>query len=238
MYSRFGGGSVAILDATTFGFAVATLVSTRITEQPQQVRTGSSIRSQLFGGLSHLRCDPLLARITVTAAAAMLVLGFYESVTFAVIAAIGRAPSFFGVLMAVQAVGSIAGGLVVTRLIKRVGEARTLGLSLVGWVAASLLYTVPTVATAEIALIVYGAAIPLYAVGVATATQRLTPPNLQGRVNTASETAINGCQTVSIAIGAALIGRVNYRVLLLVAAVVLSCVALSILLRPADPSLR
>jgi MFS family permease len=235
LYSRFGGGSVAVLDASTFAFAISALLSIQITEHPPQTDSISSIRSQLFAGVSHLRRSPLLAQITLTASVAMLVLGFYESVTFAVLAAIGRPPSFFGVLMAIQAAGSIAGGLVVTRVIRRIGEARTLGVSLIAWAIASLLYTVPTLATAGVALIVYGAAIPCYAVAIATATQRRTPPALQGRVNTASETAINLCQTLSIALGAALIGAVSYQVLLIAAALVLSAAAAPILLHPALP---
>jgi MFS family permease len=227
LYASFGGGSVAVLDAATFAFAIAALLTVRVTERVCSEGAATSIRSQLLGGVAHLRRNPILAQITLTAAAAMLVLGFYESVTFAVIAAIGKPPSFFGVLMAIQAVGSIAGGLVVTRVIKRIGEPRTLGLSLIAWAIASLVYTVPTVLTASVALLVFGAAIPLYAVSVATATQRHTPPALQGRVNTASETAINLSQTVSIAIGAALIGSVDYRILLIIAALVLGITAAS-----------
>lgn len=235
LYARFGGGSVAVLDTATFAVAISVLLTTQVTEHAAHADPVSSIRAQLLAGVSHLRRNPLLAQVTLTAAAAMLVLGFYESVTFAVIAAIGRPPSFFGVLMAIQAVGSIAGGLVVTRVIRRIGEARTLGVSLVAWVIASLLYSVPTLATASVALIMFGTAIPLYAVAVATATQRHTPPALQGRVNTASETAINLSQTLSIAVGAALISTVDYRLLLIAAAVALSGAAVPILVRPAKP---
>jgi MFS family permease len=234
LYSRFGGGSVAVLDATTFGFAVSALLTLQITERAPQPEPVTTFGSRVLAGVSHLRRSPLLAQVTLTAAGAMLVLGFYESVTFAVIDAIGRPPSFFGVLMAIQAVGSIAGGLVVTRVIKRIGEARTLGISLIAWTIASLVYTVPTLATAVVALLVYGAAIPLYAVAVATATQRHTPPGLQGRVNTASETAINVCQTLSIALGAALIGTVRYQFLLIAAALVLTVAATPILIHPAE----
>ena len=232
LYTRFGGGSVAVLDATTFGFAIGALLAIQVTEHAPYAGPGISVREQILAGVSHLRRNRLLAQVTLTAAAAMLVLGFYESVTFAVIAAIGRAPSFFGVLMAIQAAGSIAGGLVVTRIIRRIGEARTLGVSLIVWVIASLLYTIPTLPTACVALAICGTAIPLYAVAVATATQRHTPPALQGRVNAASETAINLSQTLSIAIGAALIGTVAYQFLLITAALVLAVVAVPILVRP------
>ena len=165
----------------------------------------------------------------------MLVLGFYEPLTFAVIAALHRRPSFFGVLMSVQAVGSIAGGLVCARLVRRLGEARVLGTALLAWAAASLLYTVPVVAATCGALAVFGIAVSLYAVALATATQRGTPPSLQGRVNAATSMATNLAQTLSIALGAILVGPLGYRPLLFIVAAVVAVAALPVLLRPAAP---
>ena len=47
-----------------------------------------------------------------------------------------------------------------------------------------------------------------------TLLQRATPPDLQGRVYAAAEALITTPQTISIAVGAALIGVVGYRSLL------------------------
>jgi MFS family permease len=165
----------------------------------------------------------------------MLVLGFYESVTFAVIAAIHRPASFFGVLMSVQAAGSIAGGLLATRLLRRLGEARTLGVALAAWVLATALYTIPELAAALLALVIFGAAVPLSAVAVATANQRYTPPGLQGRVSAASDMITTLTQTVSIAVGAVLVDTVGYEPLLAAAAVVLAVPAAALLLCPEHP---
>ena len=178
-------------------------------------------------------------RIThvVAAVIAMLVLGFYEPLTFAVIAAVHRRPSFFGVLMSVQAVGSIAGGLVCAQLVRRLGEARVLGTALLAWAAASLVYTVPVVAATCGALAVFGIAVSLYAVALATATQGGTPPYLQGRVNAATSMATNLAQTVSIALGAILVGPLGYRPILFIVAGVVAAAALPVLLRPAAPVL-
>src|SRR5579875_2620314 len=165
----------------------------------------------MLDGESHLRRRPLLAQMTAAYAVAMLVLGFYESVTFAVIAAIHRPASFFGVLMSVQAVGSILGGLAATRVLRRIGEARTLGLAFVAWVVASAIYTVPVLPTTILALSVFGVAVTLSAVAVGTATQRGTPAVLQGRVSATSNMVTFLAQTVSIAIGAALVDSIGYQ---------------------------
>jgi MFS family permease len=183
----------------------------------------------------HICRTPLLAQITLSATIAMLVIGFYESVTFAVIAAIGKPASFFGVLMAIQAIGSIIGGLAVGPLIRHVGEARTLGIALAAWAAASLIYTIAALPASCIALAIFGVAVPFNAVVVTTATQRYSPPHLQGRAFAASFMAADLAQTVSITIGAALVDTLGYKPLLIIAAVVVSVAGIPVLARPTGP---
>ena len=238
LYAAFGGGSLAILDAATFVVVIIALASIDVPEEAAVTRRGDQTRSGLLDGFGHLSHTPLLAQLTGATAAAMLVLGFYESVTFAVIAAIHRPASFFGVLMSVQAAGSIAGGLLATRLMNRFGEARTLGLALAAWVLATAIYTIPVLPASLIALFIFGAAVPLSAVAVATANQRFTPPHLQGRVSSASNMITTLTQTASIAVGAALVDTIGYEPLLATAAVVMAGPALILLLhaKPPPPS--
>ncbi len=87
----------------------------RVEEHPPDPIERGKLGIELLAGAAYLVRTPLLAQVTRSASLAMLVLGFYESVTFAVIAALGRPPSFLGALMSVQAAGSIAGGLAVDR---------------------------------------------------------------------------------------------------------------------------
>jgi MFS family permease len=235
IYATFGGGCLAVLDAATFVVAIGALLSIRVAETRPRAVSSQRIRDQLLAGALHLRRTPLLAQITLSAMIAMLVLGFYESVTFAVIAAIGRPASFFGVLMSIQAAGSIAGGLAVGPLIRRAGEARTLGIALGAWAAASLIYTIPALPASCAALAIFGVAVPLSAVVVTSATQRYSPPDLQGRTLAASYMATDLAQTLSITIGAALVDSLGYRPLLLITAVVVSFAAVPVLARPAAP---
>ncbi|HTT87995.1 MAG TPA: MFS transporter [Acidimicrobiales bacterium] len=232
LYARFGGGAVAVFDSATFLAAIAALLTVRVAEAPAEPGRDLPVRAQLLAGAAHIRRSPGLSQILMAAVVAMLVLGFYEPLTFAVIAALHHRPSFFGVLMSVQALGSIAGGLISARLVRRLGEARALGTALVAWAAASLIYAVPVVAAACGALVVFGIAVSLYAVAVATAAQRATPPSLQGRVNAATGMATNLAQTVSIATGAVLVGLLGYRPLLFTVAAVVVVAALPVLLRP------
>jgi MFS family permease len=235
IYASLGGGFLAVLDSATFLVAIGALLSVKVAETRPRPIAGERIRTQLLAGAVHIRRTPLLAQITLSATTAMLVIGFYESVTFAVIAAIGKPASFFGVLMSIQAVGSIIGGLAVSPLIRRVGEARTLGIALAAWAAASLIYTIPVLPASCVALAIFGVAVPLNAVVVTTATQRYSPPQLQGRAFAASFMAADLAQTASIAIGAALVDTLGYKPLLIIAAAVVSIAAIPVLARPAGP---
>lgn len=235
LFVWLGGSGLAILDAGTFAVLIIALASIQLPKTPDTLHKSRSIWSGVLDGVAHLRHVGLLGQLTVGASMAMLVLGFYESVTFAVIAAIHRPPSFFGVLMSVQAAGSIVGGLFATRLMTRVGEARTLGSALAAWAVATAIYTIPTLPTALLALLLFGAAIPVAAVAVATANQRYTPRHLQGRVTAASDMLTNLSQTASIAIGAALVDTIGYEPLLAAAASFLAIPASVLLTRPVMP---
>jgi predicted MFS family arabinose efflux permease len=96
-------------------------------------------------------------------------------------------------------------------------------------------YVIPYVVASCAALTVFGVAVTFSVVSVGTATQRHTAPHLQGRVGAASDMALGLAQTVSIAVGAALVDAVGYRPLLLTAAAVTALAAIPVLAHPAQP---
>src|ERR1700733_444867 len=80
--------------------------------------------------------------------------------------------------------------------------------------------------------IVFGAAIPWLGGRLIRLAQRVTPPELQGRVYAATETLITTPQTVSIALGAALITVAGYQALLLTMTAIMALAACYLLTRP------
>ena len=233
LYAWAGGGGLAVFDAASFVAAIIAIATIHVSESPAARERSVPLRVELLAGFAHIRRTPTLRRIITGSATALLVLGFYESLTFAVLDALHRPASFFGVLMSVQAVGSILGGLVVVRLINRVGEVRVLGIALVAWAFASLTYTVAALPAACAALLAFGGAVTFHAVARSTAVQRHTPPRLVGRTVASASTLTKGAQTLSIGIGALLVDRVDYRTLLLVTAIALTVAAIEVL-RNAD----
>jgi Transmembrane secretion effector len=214
-----------VLDAATFAAAVAVLASIQLQESPSDPGPRQPLRRELTAGFSHLRHTPLLGRIALVVAVAFGVLGFLESTDFAVIEhGLHRPPAFFGILNGVQGAGSVLGGLTAALVLRRLGEARSVGLALALDAAGALALTQVSVPVVLAGFVVMGVAVSWLLVGYATARQRLTPPRLQGRVASATDVLINGPQTASIALGALLIDLVDYRILLLVVAgVLLAC---------------
>jgi MFS family permease len=234
LFAALGGGAVAVLDTATFAAAIVALASIRLTETPPEEHRGSSYLRGLTAGFRHLRSVPLLAQITLMCALAFSVIGLNETIIFAVVdQGLHRPPSFFGVTSSVQGAGSIAAGFTVAWLLRRVGTARTIGLGLAVFALAAAAYRTHSLVLVLAAAVGDGIALIWLVVALTTATQRHTPPQLQGRVTAAWTMLILTPQTISIAIGAALISFVDYRILLLVIMAVIGACALFLLIRPA-----
>ncbi len=240
LFIAFGGGAVAMLDVATFGAAIVALASIKVTEaRPAAAanpeRTAKApFRREVAAGFQHLRSVPLLRQITAVTAAAFSVIGLNETIIFAVIGqGLHRPPSFFGVFGAVQGAGAIVGGIPLAFLVRRLGSARVVGLSLAAFSLASAGCLTGSLVMCLAAAVADGVGLVWLVAAATTATQRYTPPSLQGRVNAAFMMLIQTPQTVSIAAGAALISVVDYRLMLAIVAVAIGGCSLVLLVKPA-----
>ncbi len=82
--------------------------------------------------------------------------------------------------------------------------------------AGAGLFAVPALAGVMSGAILFGMGLPWIIVGAYTMLQIRTPPELQGRVSAAADTILSTPQVLSIALGAWLVGVVDYRMLLCV----------------------
>ena len=159
--------------------------------------------------------------------------GFAETISYAIAAnGLHRSPAFVGVLAALQGTGAIAGGLSAPALVRRLGEGRLMGVAMLVLAAGAILQIPHLLPSVLAGAVVFGAGIPWIVVGLITLAQRLTPADLQGRVYAAAETLITTPQTISIALGAALITVAGYQVLLLAMAGIIALAAGYLLTRP------
>jgi MFS family permease len=220
-----GAAPVILLDAGTFVAAACCLAALSLRE-PRPVATGSSWWTDLTAGVRYTWETPILRKLLVTTVLALIVIGFMETISFAIVSeGLHKRPPFLGVLVALQAVGAIAGAVVVPALMKAIGEVLTIAAAIALIGAASLLMITSSMAIVLTGAAVLGASIMFANVTAITLIQRRTRPELMGRVDAALTFASTGPQAISIAVGAALIAVVSYRLLLasIAAMMVVAC---------------
>jgi MFS family permease len=234
LYAWLGGPAVALVDSASFVLSAATLVALRFVEPPPAVKEHRFLR-EVSAGLTHIWRTRVLRELTQGLAAALLVIGFSETLVFALTAdGLHRPPSFIGVLMTFQGVGSVVGGLTASMLLRRIGDVRLAGAGLLVFALGDTLFLVPRIAAVLPGIAIAGAGIVWAIVAIATAYQRRSPNHVQGRVSAAANMLFSAPQALSIAVGAALISVLDYRVEVVVMGVVVVAAAGYLLTRRED----
>ncbi|OKI66819.1 MFS transporter [Micromonospora sp. CB01531] len=171
-------------------------------------------RGALVAGVRHLMAEPALRRALVAVVVATIGLGFGETLWFAYVdQGLGREPAFLGVLVSLQGIGGLVGGLASAALVRRIGELGTMALGVAALAAGSLALVRPALGLAVTASVLIGLGLPAAMVGTMTLIQRRTPGDLVGRVSAALDALASGPQAVAIGAGALLVGLVDYRLL-------------------------
>jgi MFS family permease len=218
IYTAAGGGAVAVLDSVSFAAVVAALLLLRV-EEPRFEREEHRFLEEVLAGARHIAATLQLRQIVLATGVCLLVVGFSETVIFAVLdQGLHRPASFFGVLSSLQGIGAIAGGVTAARLMRRVGDVKLVGLGMGLFALGEFSFVSSSLPVVLVGTAVAGAGIAWLIVGFATAIQLRSPARLQGRVAGAADTLVSTPQTVSIALGAALVTLLDYRLL-----VVFSC---------------
>jgi MFS family permease len=214
LYTLAGGAAVALLDSATFLAATAALFALKLREPKPQRHAEPGIAA----GVRHIRRTSGLKEMVVGCALCMLVIGFSETLIFELPHALHQPDSFVGVLMAVQGVGAIVGALTATKALHRHGELRAAGFGMTVFAIGALLMADSSLPVVLAGKVLFGLGLPWIIVAMLTLLQRSTPTHLQGRAFAASELALGAPQTLSIALGAALVALVDYRFVLVVQA--------------------
>jgi MFS family permease len=219
-----GARPVIGLDAATFVVATGTVLALRLREpRPGRAAGGWRARRAEFGaGIRHVARTPALRQPLVACLIAVTAFGFFETVPFAVVAqGLHRRPEFLGVLMSLQGAGAVAGGIAAGPVMRRTSERALVAGGLAACAASALLLITASLPLILLASAALGLCIVWINVGAVTLIQRRTPGALIGRVDAVLEFAITVPQAASIAVGAALISAVSYRVLLVAMAAVI-----------------
>jgi MFS family permease len=209
-----GARPVILLDAGTFAVAAAAVLALRLRE-PRPDRAPAGWRAEFTAGLRHVADTRALRQPLIACLIAVSAFGFFETVPFAVVGqGLHRSPEFLGVLNSLQGAGALIGGALAAPVMRRTSERALMAGGLAACAAATLLLITGSLPLVLIAMAGVGLCVVWINVGAVTLIQRRTPGPLLGRVDAALEFAVVVPQAASIALGAALIAAVNYRILL------------------------
>jgi MFS family permease len=238
IFAVFGGAAVALADAATFLLSAATLVMLRFTEPEAAPREQHFLR-EVSAGISHIVRVRVLRELTIGIGAVLLFAGFTETIMFAVTSnGLHRSPSFIGVVGSAQGVGAVLGGVTAARLMRRIGELRQAGIGVLLFGLGDSMWLVPRTGLVLAGTAVAGVGIAWAIVALATAYQVRSPGHMQGRVAAAANMLFSVPQTISIAVGAALITIIDYRIEIVAMAVVFLVAAIYLLTRPREDAIE
>ncbi|MFE6907683.1 MFS transporter [Streptomyces erythrochromogenes] len=226
LFTRFGGASVALLDAVTFALAAGLFLLLRVDRDAPE-RTGGPERTteragaraggfaQALEGGRQLWHSPVLRPLVSAAAAVMFLAGINGALVYAVADdVLGRTPAYVGVLYAVQGAGSVVSGLLAGPLLRRmpvrVFTAAGTALFALGCGARALPYE--AAALAGSALI--GAGLPCVLIAALTTVQREVPDSVVGRTAATANTLVFVPNALALALGAGLVAFVDVALLL------------------------
>jgi MFS family permease len=130
LFTLIGGGGVAVIDGLSFVAAAVAIAALSVKEDAPQ-REETKWRDELLAGIRHIRADRVLTHTLIAVGVSLLVIGFMESAVFAMVDAFDRSASYVGVVVSVQGVGAVLGGVTSAGIIRRLGESTSIAASLV-----------------------------------------------------------------------------------------------------------
>lgn len=225
LFAWLGGGAVAVIDAASFVVAAVMIALIPVREQ-RPVREESHWWTEMTGGLRHLANDQLLRHTLIAFGMTLLVLGFSESSIYAITDAFNKPVTFVGVIVSVQGVGAIVGGLTASAVTRRLAETGAIVLSLALMAASlGLIAIASSLAVVLVAVVPFGYSLPVMIVAFMTLLQRRTPSSLMGRASAGVEVVMGVPQSLSIAVGALLVTLISYHLIFATMALITAAAA-------------
>jgi len=219
VFTTLGGPAVVLLDVACLVIGAGLIATVSVREDPPGPLV-QPWRTEVTAGIRYLAGEPGLRRATIGLALTLAVLGFCETAVFAYVdQGLHRGPAFVSVLVCVQGVGGLTGGLLAARVVRWLGEIGSCAVGVVLFAVGFGGLAYPGLVLGFVSITLVGLAIPLAVVGFTTLLQRNTPAAVVGRVSSAADAALTLPQSLSIGAGAVLVAVVDYRLLFVAMAV-------------------
>lgn len=236
LYSWLGGHAVALADLGVLLLAALAFLGLRA-DEPRPEPSGLRWRTEVLAGFAHLRGATGLRPLVAATAVTGFVLSLLQPVLFALTQhGLHRPPQFLGVLETTEAVGALGGSVVGGLLIGRLGPRRTVMAGSVVFGLGTVLLLAPSLPVVAAGLVIAGAGIPAAMVGLATAAQAATPPQLMGRAQAAVNLSLTAPQALAVGVGSGLVAALDFRVVLAVMVLGALLAAAHLLGKPEAPT--
>jgi MFS family permease len=229
--SGLGGGLVSLVgaagavtaDAASYLVSVVSLARIRTPEPARPPVTRTSLRTQIGEGLRFTWSDWIM-RVVLISGGHSLVFSSMTTALFVLflVRDLHAGPVTVGVVTAASGVGGLAGALLASRVIGRVGSARVLWLSKL-WFTGSfgvlpLAFPPWGPALAGASGLLGTAAVTIYNVAQVSYRQAACPPELLGRLTATFRWVMWGAMPLGSLLGGLLGGAIGVRTTLAVAA--------------------
>ncbi|WP_327290377.1 MFS transporter [Streptomyces sp. NBC_01198] len=219
-----GAAAAMTADALSFAVSAASLAAIRTREPARPPAAGPrpTLRAQIGAGLAHVLRDPILRNSVAFNGTANFFVIMVETLgPVFLIRTLHLRPGLVGLLLALGAVGGVAGGVAAKSLARRVGSAR------ISWVAMTLLslpgLLIP-LAGHGWAVLLFGAgwiswtfASTVTGISLVSYRQATCPPELLGRVSAAARWINWGTLPLGGLVGGALATTLGVRATLWIA---------------------
>ncbi|MFM7664882.1 MAG: MFS transporter, partial [Actinomycetota bacterium] len=218
------------LQAAALVIAAALISSIRVAPRTPKpaAPTETSFIQEIRTGLVWLWQHPFLRLLALMLGAANMCHMFAHSI-FAKYARdeLGLGPRGFGFLLATSAIGSIAGGLLGSRIAKRLGQSAAIVLSYVMFAALEVIpWALPRVWAVVIAGVLMAVFGTVWNVLTVSLRQRLIPADLFGRVNSVYRFLGTGTSAIGAILGGQIAFHFGLRATYLASAMFLGVVLL------------
>ncbi|MEA4945306.1 MAG: MFS transporter [Propionicimonas sp.] len=211
-------GMVPLIVTAMAGFAGAAgaLAMLRLVETPPTpADQQQGMITELAAGFRHLARTRPLGVQSITLTVVFGALGLVNAIVFAILDAFGIPAAMLGPVMVAQGLAGAVGGALAPRIMRRIGRPQTIVLGVVAVVLGHLPLAGSILWLAIVGVGLLGFGITVAIVAFVTERQVRTPATLQGRVSSATNVLFNLPSVVFTAIGAGLLGVVDYRVLVI-----------------------
>jgi MFS family permease len=236
VFAAWGGTLVALADIGTFVISIASYFVLRVTndlERPERDPEKTGLKGEfgreLLAGVKHVLDNPVIRRMVLASVIAFGGAGMIDVAMFSLVSqGLHRSAAWIGVITSIEGAGGVVAAFCTGWLFRKIGEyaVACAGFVLVG--SGLAVSSVANLPTAIIGGLLLGVGLPMVLVAELTIVQRRTSAELQGRAIAASNALIDTPFTISIGIGAAVIGAAGFRLIYLGCAAAFIAVAIAL----------